>query len=216
MFPILAVIGQNSAPPAPAWNKVLEMKFNGSFSDSTGRHIPVATGGTFESIAGSEGDSLLLVNNGRVYTDGFGVTDSDFNFSSNDFRVTTRLWYYPYTLYSREVVAWTKRVDSSAIALSLVIFRGYGTTDTIFVREYGNIMSYEIEQSALEQQWRTIEVSRQSATLSLLIDGDVVATASASALSAINGGDRDGFTIGGFPWESLFVGYIDNFVVYTK
>ena len=31
MFPILAVVGQNSAPPEPAWNLVLDMRFDGNF-----------------------------------------------------------------------------------------------------------------------------------------------------------------------------------------
>lgn len=214
MFPILAVVGQNSAPPAPAWNKVLEMKFNGSFSDSTGRHSPVSYGAVISSAQSVEGGySMYCAADGRVFTDDFGGDNSDFDTSSSDFKV--ELSIYPTSYYDRYV--WMKS-SGNDFGVTLLINDAGGGNSVIYMRGRDNVdLNLGAVVPSLLNKWTKISVQREGSDWSLTVDTDVVATVTWSEVSmATSGSGYNGFTIGGAANSNKFSGYIDNFTVWTK
>lgn len=214
MFPILAVVGQNSAPPAPAWNKVLEMKFNGSFADSTGRHSPVSYGAVISSAQSVEGgSSMYCAADGRVFTDDFGGDNSDFDTSSSDFKV--ELSIYPTSYYDRYV--WMKSSGNN-FGVTLLINDAGGGNSVIYMRGRDNVdLNLGAVVPSLLNKWTKLTVQREGNAWSLLVDNVAVATVTWSEVGMpTSGSGYKGFTIGGAANSDRFSGYIDNFTVWTK
>lgn len=219
MFPIIAVVCQNSAPPAPAWNKVLEMKFNGNFADSTGRHSPISYGAITSSAQSVEGGySMYAYHDGSVYADGSGTDDPDFDFTSCDWRVSCDI----YPTYISNSYVWAKtsggnfglclRINNTYIAGKTVIFvthAAYGTAG----EPYG-----AIQLDNIVGKWTNIVVERVGDVFGIYIDG--VKMVDVSGINETNtptgGTGYKGFQIGGNVGSNIYAGYIDNFVVYTK
>lgn len=220
MFPILAVVCQNSAPPAPAWNKVLEMKFNGSFSDSTGRHSPVSYGAVISTSQSVEGGSSMYANqNGRVHSDDMDGESTDFDFTDKDFRIECNI--YPTSIGNDYV--WMKssgfnfglclRINNTYVAGRTTIFcTGVGASGTFG----GGGAAVTVDN--LVGKWSKILVEREGDTYRIALDDvDLFSFSGVNETTDPTGGaGYRGFQICGQSNNSRYSGYIDNFVVYTK
>lgn len=214
MFPILAVVGQNSAPPAPAWNKVLEMKFNGNFADSTGRHSPVSYGAVISTAQSVEGGSSMYANqDGRVFTDNYGGDHPDFDFTGRNFRVVCRI--RPISIGNDYV--WCK---TSGGNLGVNLKLGLAGSDPVvylwpMVTDVGAIVP-----DLLTGKWTKVEVQRIGSTWSLLIDDVVVSSAVSDAapwLGAWEGGSGfKAFLLAGAANSDRYSGWIDQFEIYIN
>lgn len=219
MFPILAVVGQNSAPPAPAWNKVLEMKFNGSFSDSTGRHSPVSYGAVISSAQSVEGGySMYAYYDGSVYADGSGTDNTDFDFTSRDWRVSCDI----YPTYIDNSYVWAKtaggnfglclRINNTYVPGKTVIFVTHPVAGTV------GEPAGAIELNSIVGKWTNIVVERDGDVFGIYVDG--VKLVSVAGINETNiptsGAGYNGFQIGGNVGSSIYAGFIDRFTVWTK
>lgn len=210
MFP-LGIVNQGGTPVS-SWNKVLEMKFNNNFNDSTGRHSPVSYGAVTSSAQSVEGGYSMYANqNGRVFTDDYGGDHPDFDFSGKDFKVVC--WIRPISISNDYV--WSK---SSGGNLGVNLKLGMSGPDPVvylwpMVTDVGAIVP-----DLLTGKWTKVEVQRIGSTWSLLIDDAVVSSAvsDVSIVSWDSGAGYKGFTIGGAVNSDRYSGYIDNFIVYTK
>lgn len=212
MFP-LGIVNQGGTPPA-SWSKVLEMKFNNNFNDSTGRHSPVSYGAVTSSAQSVEGGySMYCAANGRVFTDDFGGDNSDFDTASKDFKV--ECYIYPTSYYDRYV--WMKS-SGNDFGVTLLINDAGGGNTVIYSRGRGNVdLSLGVVVPSLLNKWTKLTVQREGNDWSLLVDDAVMATVSWSEIGMpTSGTGYNGFTIGGAANSDRFTGYIDNFVVYTK
>lgn len=207
MFPIIAVVGQNSAPPAPTWNKVLEMKFNGDFADSTGRHSPVSYG------AITTGGRLYANNDGRVYTDDYNGESADFDFTTKDFRISCDI--QPISTGASYI--WMK---SSGGNFGICLILGTSGSDVIvYLRGINNV-----DMSSLgaivpnaTSTTNTILVERIGDVWTLYLNGVASTTATLPEGAKPTGGiGYKGFQIFGASNDNRYSGYLDNFKVWTK
>lgn len=217
MFP-LGIVNQGGTPVS-SWNKVLEMKFNNNFNDSTGRHSPVNYGAVISSAQSVEGGySMYAYYDGSVYADGSGVDDSDFDFTSRDWRVSCDI----YPTYISNSYVWAKtsggnfglclRINNTYVAGKTVIFVTHPVAGTVG-EPYGAIQLDDIVG-----KWTNIVVERVGDVFGIYIDG--VKMVDVSGINETNtstsGSGYNGFQIGGNVGSNIYAGYIDNFVVETK
>lgn len=206
MFPIIAVVGQNSAPPAPTWNKVLEMKFNGDFADSTGRHSPVSYG------AITTGGRLYANQDGRVYTDDYNGESADFDFTTKDFRISCDI--QPISTGPHYV--WMK---SSGGNFGICLILGTSGSDVIvYLRGINNVdMSLGTIVPDATSTTNTILVERIEDVWTLYLNGVASGTAIwTEGAKATGGVGYKGFQIFGASNDNRYSGYLDNFKVWTK
>jgi hypothetical protein len=219
MFPILAVVGQNSTPPAPAWDKVLEMKFNGSFTDSTGRHSPVSYGAITSSSQSVDGGySMYTAGDGRVHSDGVDGESADFDFIDKDFRI--ECYVYPTSIGNNYVWAKTTggnfgmclRINNTYVAGKTVIFCTGSNYNTVG----GGTATVELPD--ITGQWTKIAVERVGSTYQIYIDDVSMLSVDGvtEATDPTGGAGYKGLQIGGQVNSNLYNGYIDKFTVWTK
>lgn len=209
----------NTAPPASTWNKVLEMKFNYNFADSTGRHSPVSYEAVVSSAQSVEGGcSMYAYYDGTVYADEYGTDNTDFNFTSRDWRVSCDI--YPTDISNSYVWAKTSggyfglclQIDNTYVAGKTVIFVRHPANGTVG-EPYGTIQLDDIVG-----KWTNIVVERVGDVFGIYIDG--VKMVDVSGINETNtstsGSGYNGFQICGNAGSYTYAGYIDNFVVQTK
>jgi len=215
MFP-LGIVNQGGTP-APSWNKVLEMKFNGNFADSTGRHSPVSYGAVISTAQSVEGGSSMYVDqNGRVFTDGYGGDNSDFNFSGKDFRIICH--FKPTSIGAYGDYVWCK-TSGGNLGLNLKLGRDWdGTTPIIYLWAMFNGIGLQVPDMLTRTGFVKVEISRIDGVWSMTIDDTTTVSGSDDCIWAgWDGGDGyKGFLIGGAANSDRYSGYIDNFIVYTK
>ena len=212
MFP-LGIVNQGGTPVS-SWNKVLEMKFNGNFADSTGRHSPISYGAITSSAQSVEGGySMYCAANGRVFTDNFGGDNADFDTASKDFKV--ECYIYPTSYYDRYV--WMKS-SGNDFGITLLINDAGGGNTVIYSRGRGNVdLNLSVVVPSILNKWTKLTVQREGNDWSLLVDDVVMATVSWTEIGMpTSGTGYNGFTIGGAANSDRYSGYIDNFIVYTK
>lgn len=209
----------NTAPPVPAsdWNKVLEMKFNNNFNDSTGRHSPVSYGAVISTAQSVEGGSSMYANrDGSVFTDGDNGSHPDFDFTGKDFKIIC--WIRPTSSGNTYDYVWSKNTSNSiGVTLRMEIS---GPIPVVYLWPMDGPQVSTTVPDLLSGKWTKIEVNRIGGVWSLLID-DVVASSANTDVAYWVGDWEDGteflgFIIGGVANNNGYSGYIDNFVVYTK
>lgn len=213
MFP-LGIVNQGGIPPA-SWNKVLEMKFNNNFSDSTGRHSPVSYGAVTSSAQSVEGGYSLYANqNGYVITDGVGVDHSDFNIGAGDIKIVCDIR----PSGSGNHYVWLKATNNYTFGYCIRLIDQGGGSYLITLRDSSNVGIIDYIAPSLIDTWTNLEVVRESEVWKIYLDAVLVATSSVvlESLRPTSGTGRNGFTIAGRYGEGVYSGYIDNFVVYTK
>jgi len=214
MFP-LGLVNQGGTPPA-SWTKVLEMKFNNNFNDSTGRHSPVSYGAVTSAAQSVEGGYSLYANqDGRVFTDNYNGDNADFNIGAGDIKIVCDI--RPISIGNDYV--WMKSVNSTFGYCIRILDIGGGST-LITLRDNGNIgiADYTISTSSLVDTWNNLEVIRESEVWKVYLNTSLIATSSTILESSYptSGTGKNGFTIAGAANTDRYSGYIDNFVVYTK
>ena len=205
MFPLGIV---NQGVPAASWNKVLEMKFDGNFADSTGRHSPVSYG------AITTGGRLYANHDGRVFTDGQYGDSDDFDFTTKDFRISCDIqpisvgndvvwmkssggnWGISLKLGTSgsDVIAYLRGIDNVDMSLGMIVPNATSTTNTILVERIGDVWTLYLNGVA-------------SATYTWPEAGGGRPT---------GGSGYKGFQIFGVANDNRYSGYLDNFIVYTK
>lgn len=212
MFP-LGIVNQGGTP-VPSWNKVLEMKFNNNFNDSTGRHSPVSYGAVTSNTQSVEGGYSMYANqNGRVFTDDFGGDNADFNIGTGDIRIVCDL--YPTSIGNDYL--WMKSSGNDFGYCVRLINVGSGNI-SINLRENTNSGVADITVANISGKWTNLDVRRESEVWTIRVDDVLVATSITVLESSYptSGTGKNGFTIGGAANSDRYSGYIDNFIVYTK
>lgn len=212
MFP-LGIVNQGGTP-APSWNKVLEMKFNNNFNDSTGRHSPVSYGAVTSSTQSVEGGYSMYANqNGRVFTDDFGGDNADFNIGTGDIRIVCDL--YPTSIGNDYL--WMKSSGNDFGYCVRLIDVGGGNI-SINLRDNNNSGVADVTVANISGKWTNLDVRRESEVWTIRVDDVLVATSLTVLESSFptSGAGKDGFTIAGAANTDRYSGYIDNFIVYTK
>jgi hypothetical protein len=205
MFPILSVVGQNSAPPTPAWNLVLDMRFEGNFSDTAGRHSPVSYG------AITTGGRLYANQDGRVFTDDYNGESADFDFTTKDFRISCDI--QPTSIGNDYV--WMK---SSGGNFGICLKLGMSGSDVIaYLRGIGNVdLSLGVIVPNATSTANTILVERIGDVWTLYLNGVASDTETWSEVNRTTGGTGyKGFQIFGASNDNRYSGYLDNFKVWT-
>lgn len=210
MFPLIAVIGQNSAPPEPAWNLVLDMRFDGNFSDTTGRHSPVSYG------AITTGGRLYANYDGRVFTDDINGDSADFDFTTKDFRISCDI--QPISIGNDCV--WMKATKGGFGNFGICLKLGMSGSDVIvYLRGLSNLdMSLGMIVPNATTTVNTIMVERVGSAWTLYLNGVASATATWTEGGRPTGGGTyyKGFQIFGSSNDNRYSGYLDNFKVWTK
>lgn len=212
MFP-LGIVNQGGTT-VPSWNKVLEMKFNNNFNDSTGRHSPVSYGAVTSNAQSVEGGYSMYANqDGRVFTDGYNVDNADFNIGSGDIKIVCDI--RPTSIGYDYV--WMKSVNSTFGYCVRISDYGGGSC-LITLRDTNNVGIASYVTSSFINTWKNLEVVRESEVWKVYLDSTLVATSSYWSDSSYpsSGTGKNGFTIGGAVNSDRYSGYIDNFIVYTK
>lgn len=207
MVPLIAVIGQTSAPPGPAWNLVLDMRFEGNFSDTAGRHSPVSYG------AITTGGRLYANQDGRVFTDDYDGESADFDFTTKDFRISCDI--QPISVGNDYI--WMK---SSGGNFGICLKLGMSGSDVIvYLRgiNNGNMSPLGIIVPNATSTTNTILVERIGDVWTLYLNGVASATATLPEGSQPTGGiGYKGFQIFGAMNDNRYSGYLDNFKVWTS
>lgn len=212
MFP-LGIVNQGGTPVS-SWNKVLEMKFNNNFNDSTGRHSPVSYGAVTSNAQSVEGGYSMYANqNGRVFTDGYNVNNADFNIGSGDIKIVCDM--RPTSI--GDDYLWMKSVNST-FGYCIRILNVGGGSYLISLRDNTNTGIADYTTSSFINTWKNLEVVRESGVWKVYLDSSLVATSSYRPETSYptSGTGKNGFTIGGALNSNRYSGYIDNFIVYTK
>lgn len=211
MFPLGIV---NQGVPAASWNKVLEMKFDGNFADSTGRHSPVSYGAVISSAQSVEGGYSMYANqNGRVFTDDYTGDSTDFDIGSGDIKIICDM--RPTSIGNDYL--WMKS-SSSTFGYCIRMLDVGGGSYLISLRDASNIIIADYTASSLVDTWKNLEVVRESEVWKVYLDSSLVATSAFWPESdhPSSGTGKNGFTLGGGANTDRYSGYIDNFIVYTK
>ena len=212
MFP-LGIVNQGGTP-APSWNKVLEMKFNNNFNDSTGRHSPVSYGAVTSNTQSVEGGYSMYANqDGRVFTDDFGGDNADFNIGTGDIRIVCDL--YPTSIGNDYL--WMKSSGNDFGYCVRLLDVGSGNI-SINLRDNNNSGIADVTVANISGKWTNLDVRRESEVWTIRVDDVLVATSITvpEAIYPSSGTGKNGFTIGGGANSDRYSGYIDNFIVYTK
>ena len=212
MFP-LGIVNQGGTP-APSWNKVLEMKFNNNFNDSTGRHSPVSYGAVTSNTQSVEGGYSMYANqDGRVFTDDFGGDNADFNIGTGDIRIVCDL--YPTSIGNDYL--WMKSSGNDFGYCVRLLDVGSGNI-SINLRDNNNSGIADVTVANISGKWTNLDVRRESEVWTIRVDDVLVATSITvlESLYPTSGTGKNGFTIGGAANTDRYSGYIDNFIVYTK
>lgn len=213
MFP-LGIVNQGGTP-APSWNKVLEMKFNNNFNDSTGRHSPVSYGAVTSSAQYVEGGYSMYANqDGRVYTDNYNVDNADFNIGSGDIKIVCDI--RPTSIGNDYV--WMKSVNFT-FGYCIRIYDIGGGSWVILLLDSSNVPVTDCITPSFNNTWKNLEVVRESNVWKIYLDSSLVATSPVywpEEVRPASATGMNGFTIGGATNYDRYSGYIDNFIVYTK
>lgn len=212
MFP-LGIVNQGGTP-APSWNKVLEMKFNGNFADSTGRHSPVSYGAVTSSAQSVEGGYSMYANqDGRVFTDDYTGDSADFDIGSGDIKIVCDM--RPTSI--GDDYLWMKS-SSSTFGYCIRLLDVGGGSYLISLRDSNNTGIADYTTSSFINTWKNLEVVRESEVWKVYLNSTLVATSTTvlESLYPTSGTGMNGFTIGGAANSDRYSGYIDNFIVYTK
>lgn len=213
MFPLGIV---NQGVPAASWNKVLEMKFNNNFNDSTGRHSPVSYGAVTSNAQSVEGGYSMYTNrDGYVITDGVDVDHSDFNIGTGDIKIVCDIR----PSGSSFSYVWMKATTNYTFGYCIIIFDIGGGSYLVTLRDSNNVTVTEYATSSLINTWTNLEVVRESNVWKIYLDSSLVATSPvywSEEVRPVSGSGKNGFTIAGRYCEGVYSGYIDNFIVYTK
>lgn len=213
MFP-LGIVNQGGTP-VPSWNKVLEMKFNNNFNDSTGRHSPVSYGAVTSSAQYVEGGYSMYANqDGRVYTDNYNVDNADFNIGSGDIKIVCDIRPTDIGLH----YVWMKSVNFT-FGYCLTIYDIGGGNCAVTIRDSSNATVTDYITPSFINTWKNIEVVRESNVWKIYLDSSLVATSPVywpEEVRPASATGMNGFTIGGATNYDRYSGYIDNFIVYTK
>lgn len=206
-----------TTPPESGWNKVLEMKFNNNFNDSTGRHSPVSYGAVTSNAQSVEGGYSMYANrDGHVFTDDYNGSHSDFDFTGKDFKIIC--WIRPTSSGNTYDYVWSKNIsDSLGVTLRMELS---GPTPIVYLWPMDGPQVSTTVSDLLSGKWTKTEVSRIGGVWSLLIDDVVASSATTDVVYWVpnweSGTEFLGFTIGGIANSNGYSGWIDNFVVYTK
>lgn len=213
MFP-LGIVNQGGTP-APSWNKVLEMKFNNNFNDSTGRHSPVSYGAVTSSAQSVEGGYSMYANrNGYVITDGVDVDHSDFDIGDGDIKIVCDIC--PTSIGSDYV--WMKATTNYTFGYCIRMLDAGGGSWLITLRDSSNTGIVDCITPSFINTWKNLEVVKESGVWKVYLDSVLLATSLTIPASyyPTSGSGKNGFTIAGRYGEGVYSGYIDNFIVYTK
>ena len=218
MFP-LGLVNQGGTPPV-SWNKVLEMKFNNNFTDSTGRHSPVSYGAVISSAQSVEGGySMYVSRNGRVIIDDYYAYSADFDNGTGDIRVVCDV--YPETTATDRI--WMKSVampwdGGGVFGYNLLIDNLGGGVAQFRLVDNTNSTVFQTSVSGAFSKWTNVDIRRESEIWYMYIDGVLTNSTGyqSETIYTANGSSRGGYTIGGRDVNNQYSGYIDNFVVYTK
>lgn len=205
-----------TTPPASAWNKVLEMKFNNNFNDSTGRHSPVSYGAVTSNAQSVEGGYSMYANrDGYVVTDGSSVDHSDFNIGTGDIKIVCDIR----PSGSGNHYVWMKATNPFTFGYCIRLLDQGGGSYLITLRDSSNVGILDYVTSSLVNTWTNLEVVRESDVWKIYLDSSLVATSPVywpEEVRPASATGMNGFTIAGRYGEGVYSGYIDNFVVYTK
>ena len=185
---------------------MLDMRFDGNFSDTTGRHSPVSYG------AITTGGRLYANQDGRVFTDDYNGESADFDFTTKDFRISCDI--QPISIGNDYV--WSK---SSGLAFGVCLKLGMSESNVIvYMRGIGNVdlgLGSIIPNATTTVN--TVMVERVGGAWTLYINGVASATATWSEGNQSTGGaGYKGFQISGVSNDNRYSGYIDNFKVWTN
>lgn len=217
MFSLGVLSQQLSAPSEPEWDLVLDMRFNGNFSDSTGRHSPVSYGAVISGMQSVEGGSSFYANrDGRVLADGYNGSHPDFDFTGKDFKIIC--WIRPTSSGNPYDYVWSKSIGNN-VGLTLRMELS-GPTPIVYLWPMDGPQVSTTVPDLLSGKWTKTEVSRIGGVWSLLIDDVVASSATTDVVYWV--GDWDGgteflgFIIGGVSGINGYSGWIDVFSVYTR
>jgi len=199
-------LGCPSQQLPPEWVSIIEINFStGGAVDATGRHSPVNYNGAFL-------DGTYVSNqDGRIFTDGYGVDHPDFDLTGQDFRVLIDI--NPSSIGNDYV--WGKGVGNN---LGINLKLGLSGSDPV-VYVWPMTVDLGAVTPGLLNTWSTIEVRREGTLWTLLRDGAIIAgpLATTGAPLGWEGGETfQGFLLAGALNTARYSGAIDNFRVQVK